>query len=282
MEKVETEGGNTSNVLSLQLPYFCNEDDGKDVEDSDNPTENKNVNDLDKNTTKSAESGSVLEDKVKKEAKESSVSPPSKRRCLSNSTSDSGQLFKCSCDSLIAPTGGESTLNSGQSVYHLTDNLTSQSGGELTIDTDQSVHHLNDNLTSHFDRESMPNSGQSVRQLSDNSIGRQTAPNTGRFVQHLSDNLIGQIGGELLLHYKSSSFKGGVFGMIVQKTNVTFTHLRTPSEDEIGDILEGKDICSPVTMVYSKPYNYLKAEDRMELIKLLLLLRSVYLGEKYI
>ncbi|KAJ8302687.1 hypothetical protein KUTeg_019083 [Tegillarca granosa] len=30
-------------------------------------------------------------------------------------------------------------------------------------------------------------------------------------------------------------------------TKVTFTHLRTPSEDEIGEILEGKDICSPIS-----------------------------------
>lgn len=138
---------------------------------------------------------------VEKKIEETCVSPPSKKRCLPCAASDSGHLPEPIGHNLADQTGGESASYTSQSADHNTDN---HQGGRV----------------------SLPDICQAAQQLNNNIIVGQTnarhASDTGRLVQHLSDNLIGQSGGELLLHYKSSPFKGvGVLGLIVQKTNVS-------------------------------------------------------------
>ncbi|XP_061174100.1 uncharacterized protein LOC133183164 [Saccostrea echinata] len=90
-------------------------------------------------------------------------------------------------------------------------------------------------------------------------------------ITHLDADTIGQHGGELLVHYASTSSKQPVlFGFIVQDTNVTFTQFSC-SEVDYEVIKRGGDSSFPKgagpMIKFSKPYNILKAEDRMHIIE---------------
>lgn len=63
---------------------------------------------------------------------------------------------------------------------------------------------------------------------------------------------------------------------------MTFTHLKLPEKDAIDVINSGKyfDKNSKIVIKYSKPYNYLKSEDRLDLIKPLLMLRFLSIGDR--
>ncbi|CAC5363893.1 unnamed protein product [Mytilus coruscus] len=83
-------------------------------------------------------------------------------------------------------------------------------------------------------------------------------------VTHIYDALIGQIGGDLLAHIPLSKYNG-ILGIIVQKTFITFVHLRC---DQVQlDRIKRKEtnFASKPVIFFSKPYNYLKASDRNEL-----------------
>ncbi|KAK3093368.1 hypothetical protein FSP39_014638 [Pinctada imbricata] len=86
---------------------------------------------------------------------------------------------------------------------------------------------------------------------------------------HLDDRIIGQHGGELLFHYPDTIKKGKIFGLIVQETQVTFTMLEM-SNDQYKDMVEGNvrhGIEDRPTLKFSKPYDYLKTQDREYVIE---------------
>lgn len=91
-------------------------------------------------------------------------------------------------------------------------------------------------------------------------------------ITHLNSSLTGQHGGDLLTHFLSSKDSHHLLGFIIQETFVTFT-LFTSRELDIDEIKRG-DHSFPggtePTVKFSKPFNYLKADDRLQLIEPLL------------
>ncbi|XP_062599410.1 uncharacterized protein LOC134260893 isoform X2 [Saccostrea cucullata] len=88
-------------------------------------------------------------------------------------------------------------------------------------------------------------------------------------VLHLDDKIIGQHGGELLFHFSDTIKNGKIFGLVVQETQVTFTVLEM-SVEQYNDIVEGhvkhRSGDQP-TLKVSKPYDYLKTQDREFIIE---------------
>lgn len=94
-----------------------------------------------------------------------------------------------------------------------------------------------------------------------------------REITHLDAEIIGQHGGDLLVHYASRSSKQqGILGLIVQGTNVTFSQLSCTAMDYEA-LTQGTPTFPEGTgpqIKFSKPYNILRAEDRIHLIEPLL------------
>nr|XP_034322714.1 uncharacterized protein LOC109620818 [Crassostrea gigas] len=91
----------------------------------------------------------------------------------------------------------------------------------------------------------------------------------GKTVLHLDDKIIGQHGGELLFHFSDTIKKGKIFGLVVQETQVTFTVLEM-SVEQYNDIVEGNvkhRSGDRPTLKVSKPYDYLKTQDRESIIE---------------
>ncbi|KAK3103034.1 hypothetical protein FSP39_015928 [Pinctada imbricata] len=87
--------------------------------------------------------------------------------------------------------------------------------------------------------------------------------------QHLDERIVGQHGGELLFHYPDTIKRGKICGLIVQETQVTFTMLEM-SKDQYKDIVDGnirRGSEDRPTLKFSKPYDYLKTEDREYVIE---------------
>lgn len=87
---------------------------------------------------------------------------------------------------------------------------------------------------------------------------------------HLDDNLLGQIGGDLLAHLPLSKNQRGLLGIIVQATYVTFCHLDCTLEQFVEIKTGNPDFTVNPEMCFTRPYNFLKASDRQELIEPLL------------
>ncbi|XP_063426261.1 uncharacterized protein LOC134710037 [Mytilus trossulus] len=85
-------------------------------------------------------------------------------------------------------------------------------------------------------------------------------------VKHLNDNLISQHGGDLLVHKPLSKYNG-ILGIIVQKTFVTFVHFRCDQVQFERIQRKEDDFASKPVIFFSRPYNYLKPDDRNELIE---------------
>ncbi|XP_065925530.1 uncharacterized protein [Magallana gigas] len=94
-----------------------------------------------------------------------------------------------------------------------------------------------------------------------------------REITHLDAEVIGQHGGDLLVHYTSRSSKQqGILGLIVQRTNVTFSEFSCTAMDYEA-LTQGAPSYPEGTgpkMKFSKPYNILRTEDRIHLIEPLL------------
>ncbi|XP_065925525.1 uncharacterized protein [Magallana gigas] len=94
-----------------------------------------------------------------------------------------------------------------------------------------------------------------------------------REITHLDAEVIGQHGGDLLAHYASRSSKQqSILGLIVQGTNVTFSEFSCTAMDYEA-LTQGAPSYPEGTgpqMKLSKPYNILRAEDRIHLIEPLL------------
>ncbi|XP_052080126.1 uncharacterized protein LOC127718196 isoform X2 [Mytilus californianus] len=91
-----------------------------------------------------------------------------------------------------------------------------------------------------------------------------------KVIQHLDEALQEQHGGELLVQLPLSEHNG-LLGIIVQKTHITFSYFQCNKIQ--FEVVKSRDhyINKPV-IYYSRPYNYLKAADREELIRPLLTL----------
>ncbi|XP_052061629.1 uncharacterized protein LOC127701673 isoform X1 [Mytilus californianus] len=103
--------------------------------------------------------------------------------------------------------------------------------------------------------------------------GKKKVIGKEQVIWHLDDRLQGQHGGELLLHYPLSQ-KNGLLGIIVQKTHVTFSYFQCNTV-QFEEIMTGNQCVNSPVVYYSRPYNYLKAADRKELITPLLTLGFV-------
>lgn len=88
-----------------------------------------------------------------------------------------------------------------------------------------------------------------------------------RVIHHLDDKLLGQLGGELLAHLPFSKNQRGILGIVVQATCVTFCHLDCTPE-QFDEIKTGRpNLSVKPEICFTKPYNFLKASDRQELIE---------------
>lgn len=85
-----------------------------------------------------------------------------------------------------------------------------------------------------------------------------------KHIQHLNDKLLGQHGGELLV-YLSQTQTNSMLGIVVNKTNVTFSYMQCKAE-QLQKIQNGEYI-EPMEITYSRCYNFLRAEDRKVLMK---------------
>lgn len=86
---------------------------------------------------------------------------------------------------------------------------------------------------------------------------------------HLDDKIIGQHGGKLLFNFSDTIKNGKIFGLVVQETQVTFTVLEM-SVEQYNDIVEGNvkhRSGDRPTLKVSKPYDYLKTQDRESIIE---------------
>uniref|UniRef100_A0A8W8NYF3 Uncharacterized protein n=1 Tax=Magallana gigas TaxID=29159 RepID=A0A8W8NYF3_MAGGI len=94
-----------------------------------------------------------------------------------------------------------------------------------------------------------------------------------REITHLDAEVIGQHGGDLLVHYASRSSKQqSILGLIVQGTNVTFSEFSCTAMDYEA-LTQGTPSFPEGTgpqIKFSKPYNILRAEDRIHLSEPLL------------
>lgn len=94
-----------------------------------------------------------------------------------------------------------------------------------------------------------------------------------REITHLDAEVISQHGGDLLVHYASRSSKQqGILGLIVQGTNVTFSEFSCTAMDYEA-LTQGAPSFPEGTgpqIKFSKPYNILRAGDRIHLIEPLL------------
>lgn len=94
-----------------------------------------------------------------------------------------------------------------------------------------------------------------------------------REITHLDPEVIGQHGGDLLVHYASRSSKQKcILGLIVQGTKVTFSEFSC-TEIDYEALMQGIPSFPEGTgpqIKFSKPYNILKADDRIHLIEPLL------------
>lgn len=94
-----------------------------------------------------------------------------------------------------------------------------------------------------------------------------------REITHLDAEVIGQHGGDLLVHYASRSSKQqGILGLILQETSVSLTQYSC-TEMDFEALIEGSPSFPEGTgpqIKFSKPYNILKADDRIHLIAPLL------------
>lgn len=85
-----------------------------------------------------------------------------------------------------------------------------------------------------------------------------------KHIQHLNDKLLGQHGGELLV-YLSQTQTDSMLGMVVHKTNVTFSYMQCTAE-QLQKVQNGEHI-EPLEITYSRCYNFLRTEDRKVLMK---------------
>lgn len=92
--------------------------------------------------------------------------------------------------------------------------------------------------------------------------------------QHLDEKILGQHGGELLVHLPLTE-NSSLLGIIVQRTNVTFSHISC-SEDQLEKLRLGL-LPGKVEIKYSRPYNFLRAKDRKILTKAFLTLSAIQL-----
>uniref|UniRef100_A0A8W8P5H5 Uncharacterized protein n=1 Tax=Magallana gigas TaxID=29159 RepID=A0A8W8P5H5_MAGGI len=94
-----------------------------------------------------------------------------------------------------------------------------------------------------------------------------------REITHLDAEVIGQHGGDLLIHYTSRSSKQhGILGLIVQGTNVTFSEFSCTAMDYEA-LTQGAPSFPEGTgpmIKFCKPYNILRAGDRIHVIEPLL------------
>ncbi|XP_071148965.1 uncharacterized protein [Mytilus edulis] len=104
----------------------------------------------------------------------------------------------------------------------------------------------------------------------DNNRKRKRREDKEKVIQHLDKALQGQHGGELLVHFPLSE-NNGVLGIIVQKTHITFSYFQCNKIQFEEVKSRDRHINKPV-IYYSRPYNYLKAADREEIIRPLLTL----------
>ncbi|CAC5388639.1 unnamed protein product [Mytilus coruscus] len=104
----------------------------------------------------------------------------------------------------------------------------------------------------------------------DNNRKRQRREDEEKVIQYLDEALQGQHGGELVVHFPLSE-NNGLLGIIVQKTHITFSYFQCNKIQFEEMKTRDHHINKPV-IYYSRPYNYLKAADREELLRSLLTL----------
>ncbi|CAC5388633.1 unnamed protein product [Mytilus coruscus] len=104
----------------------------------------------------------------------------------------------------------------------------------------------------------------------DNNRKRKRREDKEKVIQHLDEALQGQHGGELLVHFPLSE-NNGLLGIIIQKTYITFSYFQCNKIQFEEVKSRDRHINKPV-IYYSRPYNYLKAAEREELIRHLLTL----------
>ncbi|CAC5394685.1 unnamed protein product [Mytilus coruscus] len=104
----------------------------------------------------------------------------------------------------------------------------------------------------------------------DNNRKRQRREDEEKVIQHLDEALQGQHVGELLVHFPLSE-NNGLLGIIVQKTHITFSYFQC-NKIQFEEVKTRDHHINKPVIYYSRPYNYLKAADREELIRPLLTL----------
>ncbi|CAC5394683.1 unnamed protein product [Mytilus coruscus] len=104
----------------------------------------------------------------------------------------------------------------------------------------------------------------------DNNRKRQRREDEEKVIQHLDEALQGQHGGELLVHFPLSE-NNGLLGIIVQKTHITFSYFQC-NKIQLEEVKSRDRHINKPVIHYSRPYNYLMAADREELLRPLLTL----------
>lgn len=97
-----------------------------------------------------------------------------------------------------------------------------------------------------------------------------------KLISLLNSKVVGQHGGELLLNVlnmseRKKADKYSLVGIILKRTNVTFTHF-TCSDEDLDMIRSGRRSENSLKITYSKSYNYLRKNDRSQLMRVLLAL----------
>lgn len=91
----------------------------------------------------------------------------------------------------------------------------------------------------------------------------------------LTSSVKGQHGLELLLEINKSMFTSEAFGCICVGTYIIITHLRLPNNGMEDLERKGKLSNPGATIQYSRPYDFLKKEDREDILDFFILIGSI-------
>ncbi|KAK3093608.1 hypothetical protein FSP39_018050, partial [Pinctada imbricata] len=91
----------------------------------------------------------------------------------------------------------------------------------------------------------------------------------------LSEDVLGQVGSQLLIKRPVSSFRPYVLGILCMRTEVMFILLEM-THDHLWKIQNNKDLSGERTIIqYTKTFDYMKAEDRVQICGFILWLGCV-------
>lgn len=113
----------------------------------------------------------------------------------------------------------------------------------------------------------------SVRQ-DDSSVTSSSCPERQCLPPHISPAELSQHVGELLLYSERSVTADGIFGIFVQETKVSFTVLKITAKELKGIELGHFEKTKPKLLI-TKPYDFMKKEERKHIIKPLLHLAMI-------